>query len=402
MKATTLFFWLLGLTNAFALHYEFGQNVTISQPVNGNLYVTGGTIIINAPIRGDLIALGGTITINDSVTNDVLLAGGTVVLNGYVGDDIRCAGGSIQLLRSVAGDAVLAGGTLTIDRNSNIGGGLLSVGGTTTLNGQVGQEAMIAFGNLRFEGTVNGDLTCRGGDATLNGRANGRSVLTVDELVIGPKAHFGLDVRYWNRMGTVAFGNSVQGHKVLFDSSLAPDNGRNGSQFAILGVLWYLGMALLMIFLIQYLFSRSMKEAGQLAATNTLQSGLIGLLFFIVVPVIAVAAYVSVIGVAIGIILTFGYIAAMLLAPVITAVVLANMLQPHQVNRSWNTGRLVFTALGVFIGLQVIWIVPIIGWLLLTLFISVAFGAILLTIQWRGRQSGRIIFGQPQPIQPGG
>lgn len=397
MKAAILFFWLLSLTHAFAIRYEFGQNVTISQPVNGDLYVVGGTITINAPIRGDLIALGGTVTVNDSVTSDLLLAGGTVILNGYVGDDIRCAGGSIQLLSRITGDAVLAAGTLTMDRAGTIGGALLSASGTTTLSGQVGQEARLAFGNLRFDGTIAGDLTGRGGDATLNGHTGGRSVLAANELVIGPNARFRRDVRYWSRNGSVAFGNSVPSGRARFDASLAPDSAQGSTWFTWLGVLWYLGMAVLMIFLLQSLLSKPMKEAGKMAATNSLQSVGAGFLFFITVPIATIVAYASFIGIPVGILLTFGALTALLLAPFLTAVVLANMLQYRLSNRPSSTSRLILMALGTFVILQLMWMLPLIGWLLIVLFTSLAFGAILLTIQWRGRETARINVAQPQP-----
>lgn len=386
MKASILILLVFCVTESFAIRYEFGQNVTISQPINEDLYVGGGNVIINAPIRGDLIAAGGTVTVNDSVTNDILLAGGTVILNGYVGDDIRCAGGTIQVLKRVKGDLVIAGGTVTLERGSIVAGSLLATGGTTALRGQVDRNAEVTFGTLTFTGTVGGDIICRGDKATLNGQVGGTSRLAANTLSVGPLARFEGDVRYWNESGEVAFGQSINGHKTIFDNSLALESQRGRGPFAttasVLTTLWYLGMALLMIYLIQYIFSGTLYKAGITATVNTLPAVGAGFLFLIAVPAAAALAFATLIGVPVGLVLTFAYILVMLLAPVITALVAANALMYRAAQPAWSTTRMVFTAFGMFILLQVLLMVPFLGWLLLLISVSLAFGAVLLNIRW--------------------
>ncbi|WP_460959617.1 hypothetical protein [Spirosoma litoris] len=390
MKVISFLLFLLYATTAYAIRYEFGDQVTISQPVNGDLYVSGGTITINAAIRGDLIAAGGTITINDSVTNDILLVGGTVILNGYVGDDIRCLGGSLQILKGTGGDALLVGGNVTIDQDGLIGGSLLSAGGKLILNGQIKQDARLAFGSLVFNGRVEEAFDCRGGNATVNGHVGGRASLAANDLLIGHNAHFDQQVRYWNQSGKVTFGNAVSSDKTRFDSSLALQTGRGRA--AIISTLWFLSMALLMIYLVQSLLSTSMNKAGKTLASKALPSLGAGFLFFITVPVATMLAYATLVGVLVGVILTTAYLLALMLATVITSVVAANAISQRSNKHPWSTGRLVLTAFAILILIQSIALVPFVGWLAVFVLICAAFGAILLSISWK--QSRQIV-----PIQ---
>ena len=59
---------LLVLTaSAFASNVKGGGEVTVSTPVEGNLYVGAGKVYINAPVSGDLVAGCGEISVKDSV-----------------------------------------------------------------------------------------------------------------------------------------------------------------------------------------------------------------------------------------------------------------------------------------------------------------------------------------------
>ncbi len=384
MKKTFLLTVMLGCcVAASAQHIVYGNNVTISKPVYEDLYIAGGTININAPVHGDLVIAGGTIIINDTVTNDILLIGGEVTFNGFAGDDLRCAGGNLRISKNVAGDLVITGGTVIIDKGVTIGG-LLASGGRMTVDGNVNGEVKGAFGELYLNGTMLKDIDCRGGKITVNGTVNGKSTLAAPNITIGNDAVFNNDVRYWNKKGSLDFKQSLKNSKASYDSSLRI---RTGEWYylgaaTILGLLWWLGMALLMIVIVQYLFSAPMKKAADTFFNNTLKSLGFGFLYFIAVPVAAVIAFVTVIGVPVGLLLIVGYIILLLLASVITSVLLANWLNNRN-NYNWNYWRMVFAALGIFILLKLVSLVPFAGWLTMLFLVCTAFGSILLNISWR-------------------
>ncbi|MDP4261385.1 MAG: hypothetical protein Q8941_02530 [Bacteroidota bacterium] len=369
--------------SAFAFRIEYGRSVTISRPVYEDLYIAGGNIVINAPVYGDLIIAGGTIYINDTVANDILLAGGNVTFNGFAGDDIRCAGGDLHILKNVAGDVVIMGGTVTIERGVTVGGLIVS-GGDITVDGNVMNNVLAATGKFVLNGTVTKDIDCRGGSITINGAIGGKAILAATgKIIIGDSAQFGSDVRYWSPW-KVNFRQSVKTGTPVYDTTLKIKYNRwyflGFSSW--LGLLWYICMTFLMIMIIQYLFSNTMKKAGNSVYTAPLRSLLYGFLFCIAVPVLAVISFVSIIGVPVGLILLFSYIMLILLATAITSVVAVNWLN-NLGNRNLKFWKLVFSGLGIFVVLKILTFTPFLGWFIMGLLVFMAFGAILLNVNWR-------------------
>jgi hypothetical protein len=367
------------------LRIEYRKNVIISQPVYEDLYVAGGNITINAPIYGDLIIAGGTIVINDTVTNDILLAGGNIIFNGSVGDDIRCAGGTIRISKNVTGDVVAAGGKVIIDAGVSIGGLMVS-GGDITVNGDVSGNVKGIFGHLYLNGNIGKDIDCRGGTISINGRVDGKSVLSASSITIGSQAVFNNDVRYWSDQDVLDFEKNIKNGKAIYDPSLRI----RSEKWYFLGAaspfffLWYLGIALLMILIFQYLFAATMKKAADAFFNQSLKSLAFGFLFFIGIPIAAVVAFITVVGVPVGLFLVFVYISLILLATVITAIIIANWLN-NRYEKKWSYLRLAFAAFGIFVLLKLVSLTPVVGWIIMILLICISFGAILLSIPWKKR-----------------
>jgi hypothetical protein len=377
---------LINCIYAAAFRIEYGNNITISKPVYEDLYIAAGTITINAPIYGDLIIAGGTIIINDSVSNDILLAGGTVTFNGFVGDDIRCGGGNMRISKNIAGDLVVVGGTVVIDNGVTIGG-LLTSGGNITVYGNVNGAVRGAFGELILNGHITKDIDCRGGKITVNGTIDGKAVLSATDIIIGDNAAFNNDVRYWNKKGSLNFKQTLKNGKATYDASLRMQTGQwyYLGAATIIGLFWYLGMALLMIMIVQYLFANTMKKAADTVFNSSLKCLGYGFLFFIAVPLAAVVALVTIIGVPVGILLLLSYVTLVILAAVITSVVIAHWFNNRN-KYQWNYWKLVFAGFGIFILLKLISSAPFVGWLLIILLTCMAFGGILLNINWKRKQ----------------
>lgn len=379
-----------GFLDAAGFRIEYGKNVVISHPVHEDLYIAGGSITINAPIRGDLIIAGGTVVINDTVANDIVVAGGEITFNGWVGDDIRSMGGNIYIRKNVMGDVVLIGGKVVVDRGIEIGS-LLASGGDITIDGNVYGDVVGVFGTLFLNGNVARNLDIRGGKLTLNGKVGGNSILAARSVIVGKNGSFNGDIRYWNRSGELDLKNIPIKGKIVYDNTLRI---RTGEWYylgaaTILGLIWYLGMALLMIFIIQYLFSSTMKNSANTVYERTLQSIGIGFLFFISIPILVVIALITLIGLPIAVMIALGYLALLFLSSVITAIVAANWVNNRN-NFNWNLSRISFISLCIFIVLKLLLVTPFFGWLVICLLVCAAFGAILLNINWRGKRTQEV------------
>lgn len=362
-----------------------GESVVIDDAVNDDLYVAAGTVTVNAPIRGDLVVAGGTVVLNDSVAQDLLVAGGNITLNGFVGDDIRCAGGTVQLFSPVSGDFIVAGGEITIHKLSVVSGDILSSGGKMTMNGIVRGNIKSASGEFILNGNAEQDVECKGGRIIINGAVAGNSILAANTIELGPDASFKKDVRYWSKKGPLDFGKSLDGNEATFDGSLEIENGKwhylGFASFVM--VLWYLATALVMIFLIQYLFSLTLKNAANTIKNTSLKSLGLGFLFLVGVPISIVVLLVTLIGIPIAILTFIAYVAILLFATVIVALLVSNWINDAYYRSSWRNGRIAIAAFGIFVVLKLASLTPFVGPLIMLLLACMAFGGILLNVKWK-------------------
>jgi cytoskeletal protein CcmA (bactofilin family) len=360
---------------------RWGEEVTISAPVEGDLYVAGGTVLINAPVNGDLIIVGGKVMINDSVSMDVLIAGGTVSINGPVADDIRCAGGNVDLSSSVGGDVILAGGELTVDPSSVIDGNVVISGGRITLGGRVKRDVRAMGGEFVCNGMVDGDLEARSETMTLDAPVHGNARIAAKSIGLGPGAKFHGDVRYWNENETLAT-SVVAGKQLVFDPTLSVPGGRwvyLGFTSAVM-FFWYVGTALLMISIIQYFFSRTMLRAAGLALQESIKSLGFGFLLLVATPVAIIVSLITIVGVPVAIILAFAYITLLVLATVISSVVISNWLNRVYGGSNWSFVKIVAAAFGIFVFLKLATLTPVVGPLIMVLVTCIAIGSIVLSV----------------------
>jgi cytoskeletal protein CcmA (bactofilin family) len=382
--------WILSTLPVLAFHIVQGKEVVISQPVFDDLYITGGTITINAPVYGEVTIVGGTINLNDTITKDLLVAGGDIIMNGYAGNNIRVVGGRIQILGNVAGDLVAAGGNINISRGVTVGG-VLVAGGSVYIDGTVKGNIKSVEGQFTLNGIAENEVDCSGGNIMINGRIQGFTKLGADEIIIGDQAVFEHDVNYWARK-RVDFKQSLKNAKAIFDPALKVQSG----EWYFLGagtlmvLLWYLGMAFIIILLIQWLFPTIMRKAADVFFEKTLQSFGYGTLFLVGIPIAAVIAFITIVGVPIGVMLVGIYISTLLLATILTAVVTANWLN-NRVDRKWKFWRLSFASFGLFIFYKLVTLMPAIGWLVMLVLVIVSIGSILININWRLKKPGELI-----------
>lgn len=365
-----------------------GDNIVIDEPVDYDLYVAGGRVTINAPVRGDLVIAGGTVVVNDTVAQDILAAGGNLLLHGFVADDIRCAGGTIQLSSRVLGDVVATGGQIQILKTAVISGSLLVAGGDVTLDGTVKGDVRAASGTFTLNGRAQGEVECNGGKIVVNGDVGDNAVLTATEIEVGSRATFGRNVRYWNERGALDFRNSLHGGNATYDSSLEIESGKwhylGFASFVVL--MWYLATVFIMMLLIQYLFSVTLRNAATTVSNDSLKALGVGFLFVVGIPIALIILFVTVIGIPVGILTFVAYLTIILFATSIVALLVANWINIMRYRAAWGNGKVVFAALGIFIILKIASLTPFIGPLMMLLLACMAFGGILLSIRWKGNK----------------
>jgi len=359
---------------------RFGEIVTIDSPVNGDVYVGGQTVTINAPIRGDLVVAGGTVVINDSVTMDVLVAGGNVTINGYVGDDVRCGAGSLAITGQVRGDVMVSGGEVVLKNGSDLNGNLIAAGGDLEIDGVINGNARVTGGVVNLHGIIDGSADIKAETMSIAGTIRGDAILAANTIIVAPMAEFDKTIGFWNDDHSLIIPTDVPHGAVTFDNTLEVRSGRwelLGFASALI-LIWYLGTALVMIWLLEYLFSNTFSKAAKIVLNQSVRSMGYGFLFFVGVPLICVVLSVTVLAIPIAVILGIAYIVLIILATAITSIIISNWLNEVYYKSQWQIARIILVSFGVFVILKLLTLTPIIGPIIMGLMICMAFGAILI------------------------
>jgi len=337
-------FLLVVLSGAFLMFPSFGyaadaragEQISIRQDdvIVDDLYIVGGNIVVAGSVEGDLIAAGGTVLVTGSVKDDLLIGGGTVDLLGPVNGDVRAAGGEVTIGGIVASDLVVAGGIVHIVPGAEVKGSILMAGG-----------------ELILEGKTSGNVRVFGGKLTINGEV-GNVRADIDQLEVGPE-------------GVIA-GHLVykSGHEAQIDASarVAGDVDFQKKEkskkpfvlfggFAIFKLLTFLVLALVFMLL----FQKQSVEFVRDTAHQFWRSCLRGLITFIVAPVIILILFVSILGIAMGILALLLYLALLIMSCVYTGILFGSMIfkkvfHKHDFETGWDvvvTGFLVLFLLNL-------------------------------------------------------
>ena len=141
--------------------FAAGSSVTIHGTINGDAYIFGGTIIVDGVINGDLITAGGTVNVGGEVKNDLRVAGGTVIVEGSVGGNIL--GGA---------------GTLNLTKSSNVSGSLIAGSGLMNINTPINKNVWVGSGQVRINSNLKADVLISADDVVLDSEAKVEGNLT--------------------------------------------------------------------------------------------------------------------------------------------------------------------------------------------------------------------------------
>lgn len=376
-KALTLGFLLtlLLLLPLAALAAEFRAAEQTStendEVIESNAYLAGGSVTSAATVQGDLAAAGGNVVIQGPVWVDLAAAGGTVTVSADVGDDLRALGGTIIVQGNIKKDLVVAGGQITISGRG------------------VGGDAALAGGSIDIEAPVGGSVRITGGTIRINAPIEGDVDIKTDKLTLGPKALIRGDLTY----SAPSAATMEEGAQVLGATNFNERSPKNGALIAagIAGfiTLWLFAKLLMTIvgaFALYFIFGRYTQALVDGAVANPLPSFVIGLLFTIATPVIAVMLLVSIVGLPIGILFIAAYIGAMIIGSFVAPIVLGSYAHHLFSKRgyavSWKT-----ILLGVLIYF-ILTLIPFVGWIGKMIVFWIALGSAL-SIKWTAAKAWR-------------
>lgn len=344
-------------------------NVTLSSTeTHHNAYVAGGSVFANSTITGDLYAVGGSLTIEGSVEQDLVVAGGNITVNGPIGGDIRVAGGTVIINSKVNGDVVVAGGTVTFTEKSSVGG-----------------DAMLAAGEVRFDGPVIGNVKVRGGQVTINSTVTGNVDVMADQsLTFGSKAVVASKILYKGSKEAVVT-DGAQISAVEYQPLANRAGNKNAAGDALAGIFTFfvlikaIGGLILGLILIK-LFPRSTKELVGSFQNKPWHNLGIGFLALIVGPIAAMILIITFVGMYVAFMLLLAWLLIIFIAAIVACIFAGVWLiklykKNEEVKADWKA-----LVVGL-VAMTVISFIPVIGMLVYSVLMLIAFGSLLRHLQ---------------------
>lgn len=160
---------------------------------------------------------------------------------------------------------------------------------------------------------------------------------------------------------------------------------------SILGFICYYAGVFCFILLFQYLFSGTLRKAADKVLHHPLRAALLGILFFITVPVAVYLMMATLIGFPLGLLILTAYITLILLGNFIASVSAANWMSSIK-KGNWKFWTLSLVALAIFLIINFLLMLPVVGWIVLGILSCLAIGGILANVSWKGAMKCRTDF----------
>ena len=324
--------------------FEAGDAVTIasSEVREGDLYAATEAVRIDGRLNGDLVAGARRILVDGQVDGDLFAAGNTIVLRGPIGDSTRIAGQTLTVDTTVDGDLLAAGTELHLTENARIAGGILAAGSLVEIDGTVENGARVAAGEIVIRGTVNGNAN-----------------FIADRLDLAPGARITGDLDYRTRTPLSPEAAARVEGAVRYEEPVEdPEEG--GAGFGFLFWFWQVLAALLTGIVVVALFRSVVQRLVASIAEETTLGALLGFTAFLLVPVAAGIAMVTLVGLPVGVaaVLLFGL--ALYAAKLPIAVWIGDRL----LGLAGRPGASPYAAMAIgVVLLYVVFAIPFVGWL---------------------------------------
>lgn len=351
------------------------KTVTVEGDINGDLVILSSTVVVNGSVEGNIYALAGDVTIKNLVGKSVYVLGGDVDIEGEVLRDVFAAAGKVNITGQVNEDVNAASGDILID--AIVGDDVRVVGGSTSITNTVQGDILSASADLEVRGEV-------GGNVVTTGRANlGSTNIGGDLVIYGEEENVALDSQ-----------STIQGQKIVkplegFEFRRQWDHSPIASGF--LQSLWFKtfmtlfqSAGLIMVGFLLFKFAPVRLEstiARMNGVEDFLKSSVTGFLAFPVGTFLAVILLFSIFGwPLLKVLVLLAMLASALVAP-ISGIWLGRYVLPLVGSKRKYIMAL---TVGVLI-IQIIRIIPIIGWIFYQVLVFAVIGA-MLRMQWRKYQ----------------
>ncbi|MFI5058916.1 MAG: hypothetical protein ACHQLQ_12085 [Candidatus Acidiferrales bacterium] len=299
----------LGLpTTAGAVESRQGDYVEVKQDetIKGDIYLTGHHVRVEGTIEGDVFVFSQDATVEGHVKGDLIAFSQALRVSGQVDGNIRSFSNNVTLRGSVGKNVLTFDQVVNVENSAKIGGSLTVFAETISLDGKLGRDLLAYSAEARITGTVGGDIRAKGDTLTIGSTA-------VVEGTSRFEGHRPPDVSSGAKLAS-----PVEFKKI--EKKPAYLKGR----YYVWRVIWTAALVLfgLVLFALMPKFAQESVDSAERYGASL---GL-GVLVLFGVPIAAVIACVTVVGLPIGITTFLLWLMALFIAQLVVGGVLGQWL----------------------------------------------------------------------------
>ena len=346
---------------ASATEFRKGQpteTVEKDEVIHGDLYITGDRVRIEGTVEGDAFIFAQSAEVTGHVKGDVIGCVHTLRITGEIDGNLRVATNTLTITGSVGKNVMMVAESFELDAGGKVGGSFTGFSGSPSLGGLIGGDVLLRSKFITIDGTVNGSINAG-----------------AESLTIGPKAEIAGHTKFEGKKQADVSSRAKLAYPVEFKAQ--EHETQNTLSHYIWQLIWAAALTVfgLVVFLLLPDFSRqSVANAERYGASAGL-----GVLVLFGVPIAAIIACITVVGLFLGVATLFLWYASLYVAQTIVGGLIGQWLLGRTSEQWPLIGRMV---IGLLL-LRLVTAVPEIGGWVKFAVILWGMGAISLSIYQR-------------------
>jgi hypothetical protein len=354
-----------------------GDNVEINkdETINGDAFMTGHHAKVEGTVDGDLYVFCQEADIEGHITGDVIAFAQIVRISGQVDGNVRSFTNTSLISGTVNKNILSFSETINVDRSAKIGGSVTAFVNSLTLDGKLGRDVLAFVNAASISGSIGGGIDAQGNSLRFNSGA----------VVGGPVKYKG------NNAPDVSSGAKLA---VPVEFTKIEHHTNNDSGFFIWRIIWT--AAVLLFGMVLFLLMPAFARDSALAAEHYGASFGLGVLVLFGVPVAALIACVTVVGLLVGLSTFTLWITCLYCAQIVVGAIVGQWLM-GRTSETWQLiGRM---AVGVIL-LRVLGMIPHLGGWVKFAIVLWGMGAIALALYRRFSPANRVLTAPASPMTP--
>lgn len=353
---------------AAAAELRSGVNEVIAKDevIKNDLIFRGQRLQIDGTVDGDVIFFGQSLEVNGHVTGDLITFARNLRVTGQVDGNIRSCVHDVTLSGTVGKNVLTFVQTFTLDSPGKIGGSLTIFADSNSLDGRLGRDLLAFTAHTNLNGSIGGGMHLHGADLTI-----GPTAEIAGKAVFEGHAGYQPDVSPKAKLASPLEVKRIE-HREPY----------RGAGYYIWKIIWTATVflfGLVLFFLLPKFSEDTVRSADRYGASFG-----VGVLVLFGLPIAAIIACVTVVGLALGISALLLWVAAMFATQLIVGAWLGEKLLGMATGPGALVGRM---ALGLVI-IRILTAIPHVGFWVKLAVVMWGMGALSLATYKRVAASG--------------